>query len=195
VISRTREPTGTIRRLSVAVVVDNKASIDEEGEVVTEPLSQTELAQMMELVRGAVGYDEARGDSVSVINAPFHVEPDVEALPPPPLWQQPAVREIGKQVLGAIVLLVLALSVVRPLLRSLIALTPAPVAAANALLADAEQVDVGDGRRVAMSGPGALPALPKVGFEQKVGLAKRMVNEDPRQVAQVVKTWLSEDGG
>lgn len=195
VISRTREPTGTIRRLSVAVVVDNKASIDEDGEVVTEPLSQIELAQMMELVRGAVGYDETRGDSVSVINAPFHVEPDVEALPPPPLWQQPAIREIGKQVLGAIVLLVLALSVLRPLLRSLVSLTPAASGAASAFLAGAEQVDGGDGRHVAMGGPGALPALPKVGFEQKVGLAKRLVNEDPRQVAHVVKTWLSEDGG
>lgn len=194
VISRTREPTGTIRRLSVAVVVDNKASVNEDGEVVTEPLSQTELAQMMELVRGAVGYDETRGDSVSVINAPFHVEPDAEAAPPPPLWQQPAIREIGKQVLGALVLLVLALSVVRPLLRSLVSMTPAPAGNPMQVFAGAESVDTGDGSRPARAGAGALPALPKVGFEQKVGLAKRMVNEDPRQVAHVVKTWLTEDG-
>jgi flagellar M-ring protein FliF len=195
VISRTREPTGTIRRLSVAVVVDNKASIDEDGEVVTEPLSQVELAQMMELVRGAVGYDEARGDTVSVINAPFHVEPDAEALPPPPLWQQPAIREIGKQVLGAIVLLVLALSVLRPLLRSLVSMSPAPAQNPMQVFAGVENLDVGDGARPVHAGAGALPALPKVGFEQKVGLAKRMVNEDPRQVAHVVKTWLTEDGG
>ena len=196
VISRTREPTGTIRRLSVAVVVDNKASVDEDGEVVTEPLSQVELAQMMELVRGAVGYDEARGDSVSVINAPFHVEPDAEALPPPPLWQQPAIREIGKQVLGAIVLLVLALSVLRPLLRSLVSMSPPPPPSPNPLqvLAGAENLNEGDDSRPSVSGTRSLPALPKVGFEQKVGLAKRMVNEDPRQVAHVVKTWLTEDG-
>ncbi|MDP1697190.1 MAG: flagellar basal-body MS-ring/collar protein FliF [Xanthomonadaceae bacterium] len=195
VISRTREPTGTIRRLSVAVVVDNKASVDEDGEIVTEPLSQVELAQMMELVRGAVGYDEARGDSVSVINAPFHVEPDAEALPPPPLWQQPAIREIGKQVLGAIVLLVLALSVLRPLLRSLVSMSPPPSPNPLQVLAGAENLNEGDGSRSSVSGTGNLPALPKVGFEQKVGLAKRMVNEDPRQVAHVVKTWLTEDGG
>jgi len=151
---------------------------------------------MMELVRGAVGYDEARGDSVSVINAPFHVEPDAEALPPPPLWQQPAIREIGKQVLGAIVLLVLALSVLRPLLRSLVSMSPPPPPSPNPLqvFSGAENLNEGDGSRPSVSGAGSLPALPKVGFEQKVGLAKRMVNEDPRQVAHVVKTWLTEDG-
>jgi len=92
------------------------------------------------------------------------------------------------------VLLVLALSVLRPLLRSLVSMTPAPAHNPMQVFAGAESLDAGDGARPAMSGGGALPALPKVGFEQKVGLAKRMVNEDPRQVAHVVKTWLTEDG-
>src|SRR3546814_13041852 len=107
---------------------------------------------MMELVRGAVGYDETRGDSVSVINAPFHVEPDAEMAPPPPLWQQPAIREIGKQVLGAIVLLVLALSVVRQLLRSLVSTVPAPVANPMQLFDVAWSVHSGDGQPAARAG-------------------------------------------
>lgn len=194
-ISHTREPVGSIRRLSVAVVVDNKVSVDEDGEPLTTPLSQTELAQMVELVRGAVGFDESRGDSVSVINAPFHAEPDMEEPPPTPLWQQPALREIGKQILGAIVVLVLALSVVRPMLRGL---TAAPTSAPTQVqvLAGGSSVDVAQPAEAQRSlGPSAgMAALPPVAFEQKVTLAKRMVNQDPRQVAQVVKGWVAEDG-
>lgn len=193
-VSHVREPLGRVRRLSVAVVVDNKASVNEDGETITEPLSQSELAQMTELVRSAVGFDAARGDTLSVINAPFHVEPDIEAPPAPPLWQQPAIREIGKQLLGAIVLLVIALSVVRPLLRALLASsTRAPAAQAlPTVQIMAGDVDIDAPMRT--GGAGSVPALPKIGFEQKVGNAKRMVSEDPRQVAQVVKTWLAEDG-
>lgn len=196
-ISHTREPVGSIRRLSVAVVVDNKVGLDEDGEPQTTPLSQTELAQMMELVRGAVGFDEARGDTVSVINAPFHAEPDAETPEPPPLWQQPAVREIGKQILGALVVLVLALMVVRPMLRGLIAApataaTPQPVQ----VLAGASSVDAPSPTEAPRALGSSMPmaALPPVAFEQKVTLAKRMVNQDPRQVAQVVKGWVAEDG-
>lgn len=196
-ISHTREPVGSIRRLSVAVVVDNKVNVDENGDPQTTPLSQTELAQMMELVRGAVGFDESRGDTVSVINAPFHAEPDIEAPAAPPLWEQPAMREIGKQILGALVVLVLALMVVRPMLRGLVG---APASAGAALpvqvLAGASSVDqAGTAETPRALGSGmAMAALPPVAFEQKVTLAKRLVNQDPRQVAQVVKGWVAEDG-
>lgn len=195
-VSHVREPVGRVRRLSVAVVVDNKMSVNEDGEIITEPLSASELAQMTELVRSAVGFDAERGDTLSVINAPFHVEPDIEAPPAPPLWQQPAVREIGKQLLGAIVLLVIALSVVRPLLRALLAPSapvPAPTPSTPSMV---QIVDSGAGIDAPAPANGAAPvaSLPKVAFEQKVDSAKRMVSENPRQVAQVIKTWLAEDG-
>lgn len=195
-VSHVREPVGRVRRLSVAVVVDNKMSVNEDGEIITEPLSASELAQVTELVRSAVGFDAERGDTLSVINAPFHVEPDIEAPPAPPLWQQPAVREIGKQLLGAIVLLVIALSVVRPLLRALLAPSaPKPVPTPSTP-STVQIVESGAGIDAPgpASGVAPVPSLPKVAFEQKVDSAKRMVSENPRQVAQVIKTWLAEDG-
>src|SRR3546814_16773729 len=87
---------------------------------------------------------------------------------------------------------VLALSVVRPLLRSLVSTVPAPVANPMQVFAGAESVDPGDGSRPDRAGAGALQALPTVGLEQKAGLAQRMVNEDARQVANVINTWLTE---
>lgn len=193
-ISRTREPIGTIRRLTVAVVVDNKLAVDEDGEVEAVALNQTELAQMIELVRNAVGFDETRGDSVSVLNVPFQAPQEEQAPASPPLWQQPAIREIGKQIIGAVVVLVLALSVVRPLLRGLIA--PAPRETRPMLISASSVDDVSLPAGVERGGAAERTlAFPPVAFEEKVTLAKRMVSQNPRQVAQVVKNWVGEDGG
>jgi len=64
------------------------------------------------------------------------------------------------------------------------------------VLAGGSSVDVAQPAETQRSlGAGAgMAALPPVAFEQKVTLAKRMVNQDPRQVAQVVKGWVAEDG-
>lgn len=194
IISRVREPTGAIRRLTVAVVVDNKLAENEDGELEAVPLSQTELAQMTELVRNAVGFDESRGDSVSVLNVPFQTPPEVEAPPSPPLWQQPAVREIGKQIVGAVVVLVLMLSIVRPLLRGVLS---SPAREPGQVLIGASSVNDAAGLAGGERGGAGERALafPPVGFEERVTIAKRMVSQNPRQVAQVVKNWVGEDGG
>lgn len=192
-ISRIRKPTGTIRRLTVAVVVDNKLAENEDGELEAVALSQTELAQMTELVRNAVGFDQARGDSVSVLNVAFQSPQEVEPPPASPLWERPAVREIAKQVIGAAVLLVLILSVLRPLLRGLV--SPPPREPGQVLIG-ASSVNEIAGPAGAERGGAAerTLAFPPVGFEEKVTLAKRMVSQNPRQVAQVVKNWVGEDG-
>lgn len=193
-ISRVREPTGTIRRLTVAVVVDNKLAENEDGDLESVALSQTELAQVTELVRNAVGFDPKRGDSVSVLNVAFQSPEEVEPPPEAPLWERPAVREIAKQIIGAAVVLVLMLSVLRPLLRGLV--TPPLRDAAHLLVGASSVNEIAGPAGAERGGVGERTlAFPPVGFEEKVGLAKRMVSQNPSQVAQVVKNWVGEDGG
>lgn len=62
---------GDVERLSVSVIVDNKRALDENGEVVYEPRTEQELAQIAGLVRSAIGFDESRGDVITVENMPF----------------------------------------------------------------------------------------------------------------------------
>ena len=63
--------TGIVRQLSVAVMVNGKQRIDEEGNISYEPLQQQELDQIATLVRSAVGLNDARGDRLEIVNMPF----------------------------------------------------------------------------------------------------------------------------
>ena len=196
-VSHTRQTVGRLRRLSVAVLVDNLPKLDAKtGKTTLEPLTPAELSKVESLVKEAVGFDAARGDSVSVQNAPFAAA-EAASIEPLPLWQRPEVRDAARQVLGALVVLVLIFAVLRPLLRNLMGtartasgMDPggAPLhLASNGRVAEAEdRVSLGDGR-----GP-PQQALP---YEQKLATARGAVAQDPKRVAQLVKTWIGDDGG
>ena len=83
---------------------------------------------MTKLVKDAVGFDAARGDSVSVVNVGFKPEvlPEEIKADEIPIWERPLMRDIAKLVAALIVLLTLVLSVLRPLVRGLLA-APRPV--------------------------------------------------------------------
>ena len=63
------EPYGVIRRLTVGVLLDGKR---QNGRYI--PLNTQDLAKIDSLVRGAIGYDENRGDQIRVVNIPFAEE-------------------------------------------------------------------------------------------------------------------------
>lgn len=191
-VSHTKLPTGTIRRMSIAVVVDNKQVVDDAGNVTREPWSQEELDKFTTLVKEAVGFNPQRGDSVQIINSAFQAPPEAEPLPEPSLMEQPWVWDAAKQVGGVIVVLIFFFGVLRPIMRSLADRGQqdqhAMVAAATAAAA-ADNQDV-------LAGPGGQGALPNPAqaYEEQMGTARNLVNQDPKRVAQVVKTWVNEDG-
>ena len=119
-LSHTKQPFGGIQRLSVAVLIAEKTVTDDEGNVSSEKLSEPELEAMTRLVRDAVGYDEERGDTVSVSSMAFYQAPDNAAVAEEPgFLQNPTVQSLGKQGLAAVLVLVVALVLVKPLLRAL----------------------------------------------------------------------------
>jgi flagellar M-ring protein FliF len=201
-VSHTRLPAGRLKRLSVAVVVDNSpptAAPVSAGDgadpaaapAAATPLSAAEVENLTRLVKDAVGFDPARGDSVNVMNAPFHpeaIEP-VEPFDPIPLWERPFVRDLIKLAVGLIMLLVLVFMVLRPLVRGLLASAKASAGSPKAMLSQTEAAaSAGAGGASAAAGMGKPLA-----YEQQVAQARSMVQQDPRRVAQVVKTWVAED--
>ena len=189
-VSHTRQPVGRLHRLSVAVLIDNVPQTDAKtGKTTLVPLSQEQLAKVEALVKEAVGFDAARGDSVAVQNAPFAVS-EAPQIAPVPLWQRPDVRDITRQGIGAAILLVLMFVVLRPLLRNLLSTPRRVVALAGPAGAEALAMEPAQDR-LSLSGPGAAGPQP---YEQKLALARGAVAQDPKRVAQVVKTWLGEDG-
>jgi flagellar M-ring protein FliF len=196
-VSHTRLPAGRLKRLSVAVIVDNPPAVaaapaggDAGAPAATPaatPLSAEQIENITRLVRDAVGFDAARGDSVNVMNAPFHpeaIEP-VAPLDAIPLWEQPMVINLIKIVAGLIVLLVLVFVVLRPLVKGLLASAKAAAAAPRSMIQQGDP---------AMAGAaGAAPQGKPLAYEQQVAQARSLVQQDPRRVAQVVKTWVAED--
>ena len=122
-IRHTRQEIGRIKRLNVAVVVNNRKQVSTAGKVTYLPLKEEELAKLTSLVKEVMGYDKERGDTVSVMNSAFNV-PDAEKIPEVPLWKQPETIElakmIGKNLLIAGVLLFIILRVLRPMIKTLI---------------------------------------------------------------------------
>ena len=193
-LSHTRKPAGSIRRLSVAVLVDYLPKSDGKNGVTPTPLSKEELEKVQSLVREAVGFNEQRGDSVSVQNAPFMSEP-VAAAEDVPLWQKPEVRDYARQGLGSLVVLVLIFAVLRPVLRSLMS---APLRAAPPPLTvqarDAAAVLAQDRATIGAQTISQPQALSKPApYDEKLAQARSAVSQDPKRVAQVMKTWIGEN--
>jgi flagellar M-ring protein FliF len=189
-ISHSRLASGNIKRLSIAVVVDVRVSADGKGR---ESRSAEEMERLTSLVREAVGYNVARGDTVNVISTAFATpETVVGELPETPLWELPWVLDIGK-IVGALLLgLLLIFMVLRPMMRNLAAVSdqmPAAAGAASALRLAEDQLSITGGGsqegRIKLAGPGA--------YEDNIEMVKQVVGDDPKLVAQVVRNWISED--
>jgi flagellar M-ring protein FliF len=192
-ISHVSDPAGRLARISVAVVVDNKQVPSDKGPK-SVPFTPQELDHLTELAKNAVGFDAGRGDSVSVINQPFHQDAAAdEALPDTPFWQRPGMMDLIKQGGGVLVALLVAFGLLRPLLKGLArGSAPAPQAAALPSPLPAVSVRIDDDPQESRGRIGSAQAM---AYETKINLAKRMVSENPKQVAQVVKNWVGEDGG
>jgi flagellar M-ring protein FliF len=192
-ISHTRNLPGAVKQLSVAVLVDYRTQADDKGKSVRVPMDDDEIARITDLVKEAVGFSEERNDSIKVSNIPFRTVAEVsEAFPETPIWQQPWVGGVVKQVIGGVFLLVLLFGVLRPVLRNL-ALRPEPVAGAGAPGAlppgTAGNAQALGEDRLSLSGQ-QMPVSP----EQQFGMARSMIDNDPRRVAGVVKDWVATDG-
>ena len=204
-ISHTRHQVGGVKRLTVAVVVDDKLvqvpGADNKMESKRQPLTDAELERIRLLVRDAIGFNAARGDSVSVINQAFHTAQveEVMDIPPPPLWEQPWFWDLVKRGAGFLLVIFLIFGVFRPILKRL-----ADSGKDETLAALESQMGAGGiglegmhgagGPEVTLSGS-SNPLLPgpNASYDQHLDAVKTLVAEDPRRVAQVVKTWIANE--
>lgn len=209
-ISHTRNPSGTILRLSVAVLIDSKTQLKDDGSSEKVPYSEEEIKRFESLIKEIIGFDQNRGDSVSVINQAFISEP-VETVEVPmwkSLMQESWVWDLAKQILGAIGVLIVYLVFGRPFLRSL---NP------NKVEVEQKRIDPQTGEEaeettaaMAVSQPGGqgadmqvMPEDPNstaamirrsdATHEQKVEMARTLVMDDPARVANVMKQWVNEE--
>jgi flagellar M-ring protein FliF len=157
--------TGTVKRISAAVLVDGTYKPDASGNPVYTPRSQQELDQIATLVKSAIGFDEKRGDVVQVVNMQFTAPEDAGQAPFQLLGfdKQDLMRIAELLVLSVIAILVLLL-VVRPLLNRMLALPG--VAQPGLALAGPSGGALPPGAAAALAipgPPGSTQALPGIG--------------------------------
>lgn len=195
-VSYRRQELGRVKRVTVALAVDDMKVVDPQtGEVSYEPWPEQELQRLSMLVRDAVGYSAARGDSVTVMNTAFAPEETVE-FEAPAFWEQPWFWDLMKQVLAGLVILVLVLGLLRPTLKSL----SGGGQRARGLDSDSggygglDDIEGGDELRKAMSSQDDL-LLPGAtdGYDRQLNALKGLIAEDPARVAQVMRQWVNVD--
>ncbi len=195
-ISHTKMHMGSIRRLSVAVLLDYKRSLNEKGEVIHTEHSPEELLQITALVKEAIGYNAIRGDSVNVMNAEFARPDPIEALPEQPIWQQSWVLDLARQIAGGLFVLFLVFGVLKPTLKNLV---NKEISFNQAVLANASSAALPSA--VGASGTQALSNqsndVPQLNspenYQNSLQTVQGMVRNDPRLTAQVVKSWVGEE--
>jgi flagellar M-ring protein FliF len=186
-ISHVRLATGQVKRLSVAVVVDDKMSTGPEGQLVRTARTPEEIDRLTSLVKDAVGYNAQRGDTVNVINAPFTEVANLEPLPEVPLWKQAYVWDTAREVFAYLVAAILVGLALLAIMRSFAhARAPEPAFAGGPGMADDRLTLASDTPTVHLPGPDQT-------YEENLNQARQMALQDPKRVAQVVRSWISAD--
>jgi len=193
-----QRPMGGIKRLTVGVVVNYRRSVDPKtGKVVVKPLTAPEVAQINELVKQAMGYSQARGDTLNVTNAPFDGvdKPDEQA---PDWWKDPAnlplAKDIAKYVFIAMVIAFLWFRILRPLFKPVmkkfdeaVEMPPEPEPEEPE---PEPEPDLEEEARVAKE---VEEQKKVIIYKSNLDMAKTLAQNDPRIVANVIKEWLGAE--
>jgi len=222
-VRHVKSATGTVERLSVAVLINERAPTttkDEKGQVTDSkpnPYTEEEITRMQNLVRGVVGYDEKRGDVVTVVQAKF--EPEAVYDLSIPWYKDESLQTYIKSGLLGVMFLAFLLLVIRPAVLRMLGLlkTPAELEAEAAAAAAAEEeknkakgdgelspedmnaIQMGEGETLEEIKAKLKPKKSSISMEMldtantyddKVALIRMLVAEDSGRVANVLKGMI-----
>jgi flagellar M-ring protein FliF len=180
-IQYVQQSGGGLKRLSLAVVVNYKKITGKDGKSTMKPLTAAETTQITNLVKEAMGYNQARGDTLNVVNSPFAIS-ETEVIPETPLWKQPdtldTAKTTGKYLLIGAALLLLYLRMLKPMMKKIAELPALSVHAPGQLQHSGEMTALPPGQR---------------NYQDNLNRAQKLASEDPRVVANIVKTWVGNN--
>lgn len=166
-----------IRKLSVAVIVDDRLTYNpESGEMERQALTEQNIQEMKQIVENAIGFSQERGDSVTINYNPFAQEKPVEkVVEEKAIWQESWFLSAVKQGLAGIIILYILFGLLRPMLKALAKLEP-------------------EANRSTHPNHGLSPEDLQLQLAQNkkkdIGEVKALISEDSKRVAQVVDNWM-----
>jgi len=184
-ISHTKLPVGSIKRLSVAVLINNRSITDSKGKNISKPFTPAEQAQLNNLIKNAMGFNAQRGDSLNLLNSAFN---DIAEAPLAeiPLWKQPDVIALAKEILKYLLLggagIYMFFGIVRPAIRNYLESLQA-MNATKTEISEEEKQEKNKEFEAKKS---------EVSYESSVQGAKQIAQQSPKIVASVIQEWVSE---
>lgn len=191
VTSHVVEPIGSIKRLAVSVLVDGiyQAGKDGQGNETRTYTARTdeEIARFTEMVKAAVGYDEKRGDVISVVSTPFDksisdAEAAMAAADKGPYIPPHLIPIIIKYATVVLITLLILIFMVRPIIKRLTKETAA-LEDIQKKMPPALAAGIGGGELMEKGTDEDRHSIEKL---------KGVVKENPQQVAMVLKSWIKE---
>jgi len=210
-IKNTVSETGQVNKLSVAVLVDGKYTTDKDGKRVYEPRSQAELDQITTLVKSAIGYDEKRGDTVSVVNMPF-TEIDVPEIGTDSTlfgFDRSQLLQTAEMVMLAIMGILVILLVLKPIMTSLFQAQKAAIEEARNEMLIAQGQGPAMGPTPALTGPTAAEIEQRIQQEEdslidmnavegkvKASTVRKVgdiVQNHPNETVSIIRNWMTQE--
>lgn len=203
-VSTTQNPRVQIDRLFASVLVSDKLVVDPETNLeVRQPLSQEEIERIETLVKDSIGFDEERGDSVTVKSAEFV---DTLMAAAVPWYEKSWFEEVSRQITTIVILSIVALGVMRPLLSRILvpvgAVPPGMAASVGDEDLDIDTVEVGEGESLEDIKAKLKPKKAAISaemldtantYDDKVAVIRMIVSDEAGRVSNVFKNMMRQD--
>ena len=185
-LTHTKSNAGRIQRLSVAVVI-NHLPQGEEGK--PGPISEAELARINALVKEAIGYNAARGDSVNILNSAFN---GVVEAPVPPFWEQDRFYALLMAIARYLVIAIIAWIMWRKLVQPAWNRHQETTIRRLEMEKEAREEEIAAKKRAAEKSSRDR-AQQRVDTELNGQQLRELAEQEPRVIALVIRQWMSKE--
>ena len=206
-VSRKVETTtaqyGQIKKIKAAVIIREKKVLNAEGIETFEKFSEEKLAEIKSLVQEALGFDEVRGDSVTVTSSPFVDILEGEVLP---WYESDSVRELSQQLATVLILAIVIFGALHPLLKRV--LVPAGYTSGSGVMSSddedegEEKIEVSEGESLEDIKAKLKPKKSAISaemldtantYDDKVAVIRMIVGDEAGRVSSVFKGMIKQD--
>ncbi len=202
-VETTKAQYGEIKKIKAAVIIRENKKISPEGTITFEKFSDEKLLEIKSLVQEALGFDEARGDSVTVTSSPFV---DILEMDEVPWYENESIRELAQQLATVLILAIVIFGALHPLLKRV--LVPAGYSSGpGAMVSDDEddvddKIEVQEGESLEDIKAKLKPKKAAISaemldtantYDDKVAVIRMIVGDEAGRVSSVFKNMMEKE--
>ncbi len=184
-IKHTKSAQGQIKKLSTSIVVNYRKETGKDGKETNQPIPEEELKRIEDAVRVAMGFNEERGDKLSVINAPF--TPQLQIDNSIPFWKDQNNIEYAKEIFKNLLMLVLGWFIWSKMIKPIV----------NVMTNKDDKKKDGESKTEVggVLADGSEGGVKEEDYATILEKAKTIAVTDPNSVSHIVKEWMENNGG